>query len=358
MANRRARGLLSIIGAVLSSGHAGKIKATEALWQGRTLRSDATGSVMFSWEGVSTTMKVGPGATKLIALIASEKSGPRFHVILDEESIPVSNITLPAGVAPAPVILVDGLDSSTEHMVTLWHITDPITLDWPYLASSNVTITGFESDAGSITPVQSLKRSLLFIGDSITAGNQIDEVTCEDDHWGSYGAQLCRYFNANCTTSAISGKGLLENCCDDNETMAELWDRALPAYPTTKGVPLDVQADAVFVNLGTNDQAKVQAQNKSVHFSAAYFRLLIALGKRWPQVTIFCGVGPISHAYYPWVEDAVRQATKRRIRVSIINFSTPLDQCNHPAWSSHTAMFRIAQPLFAEALGWEAPPEM
>lgn len=54
-------------------------------------------------------------------------------------------------------------------------------------------------------------RSLFFIGDSITAGNQIDPGTCTDDNWGSYGAKLCRRFDADCTTAAISGAGIFDN---------------------------------------------------------------------------------------------------------------------------------------------------
>lgn len=36
---------------------------------------------------------------------------------------------------------------------------------------------------------------------------------------GTYGRLLCDDLGANCTVSAISGKGIFHNCCDNNETM-------------------------------------------------------------------------------------------------------------------------------------------
>ena len=50
------------------------------------------------------------------------------------------------------------------------------------------------------------QRRLDIYGDSITAGNQINPVTCQPDWAGTYGRLLCEDFGANCTCAAISGK--------------------------------------------------------------------------------------------------------------------------------------------------------
>lgn len=86
----------------------------------------------------------------------------------------------------------------------------------------------------------------------ITAGNQIDKATCKPDHQGTYGAKLCEDFGANCTTTAISGKGLYANCCDTNVTMDVLARLSLPGRQDMLFNDDDFVPDAVMINLGTN----------------------------------------------------------------------------------------------------------
>lgn len=75
----------------------------------------------------------------------------------------------------------------------------------------NVTVWNFSSTTGPVAAAAPRARSLFFIGDSVTAGNQIDPSTCVDDNWGTYGAKLCRRFDADCMTAAISGAGIFDN---------------------------------------------------------------------------------------------------------------------------------------------------
>lgn len=93
----------------------------------------------------------------------------------------------------------------------------------------------FFSDKGTFGPSPPRpSRRLRIIGDSITAGNQISNVTCEDDNYFTYGALLCRSFGADCQTQAISGKGLYMNCCDNEETMVSIGTRIIPGENTTQ----------------------------------------------------------------------------------------------------------------------------
>jgi hypothetical protein len=61
--------------------------------------------------------------------------------------------------------------------------------------------------------------------------NQIDPVSCSDDHLGTYGARVCQHFGADCQTLAVSGKGFYVNCCDNDVTMTELFTRTIVGFP-------------------------------------------------------------------------------------------------------------------------------
>jgi len=141
-------------------------------------------------------------------LAATNASGtPQFHTLVD--GVVAFNFSISHGGAPTAYTVVSGLDPSAGHNITIWSIDDPITFSWDNLPPVVHTVFGFTAvgsgGVGFGAPPAAKSRRLLVIGDSITAGNQIDHATCRPDHWGTYGAKLCREFDANCTTVAISG---------------------------------------------------------------------------------------------------------------------------------------------------------
>ena len=182
----------------------------------------ADGTVAFSWEGVRATVRVSGASAVSMDLTSTFPAGnARFHVFVDGGGMTNLSITP----AKRQVYHLATLDPATTHDVVVWYITDPISLSWPDLPPGYVQrVNSFVIDGGQFNqaPAPSTRR-LQIIGDSITAGNQIDHVTCAPDHYGTYGAKLCERFDASCQTLAISGKGIYENCCDGNVTMTELF---------------------------------------------------------------------------------------------------------------------------------------
>lgn len=174
---------------------------------GRTLRNDTAGSVSFAWEGVQASFTTLPGTTSVVMLAFTNASGPAsFHTLVD--GVLALNFSI-SGATLLPYTIASGLDPSTGHNVTIWSIDDPITFSWDTLPPVVHTVRAFTAvgapSCGFADPPPAKSRRLLLVGDSITAGNQIDHTTCRPDHWGTYGAKLCREFDANCTTVAISG---------------------------------------------------------------------------------------------------------------------------------------------------------
>lgn len=179
------------------------LPAASATWHGRTLSPSPT-NVSFSWEGVSARFTVTGGTTVVLNATSGCPGSALFHTLIDGALH--SNWTLTKG-GLVDFVVAEGLDPGVRHEVVLWYATDPISLSWDRLPFWLHTFNGFSSD-GVLSPTPPSSRRLLIIGDSISAGNQISNATCGDDHWGSYGARLCEHFGADCQTAAVSGKGL------------------------------------------------------------------------------------------------------------------------------------------------------
>ena len=228
-------------------------------WQGRTLRDGGTGTVAYSWAGVSFSFNVsGAGSTTTVAMQFS--SGfPNTHLEPCTGAKPAcgvaglhvyvngvlkNNITLPWGAGSGQnntatwITLLDGVQCGASSCVVQGiYIADPITLSWPNLpAFDRQTTHAFRVGGGGVPvalitpqpPLSKQQRRIDIYGDSITAGNQINPETCDHDWSGTYGKLLCEDFGANCTCQAISGKGIYHNCCDDNVTMNEIGLNILP----------------------------------------------------------------------------------------------------------------------------------
>jgi hypothetical protein len=327
-------------------------------WTGRRVIDAAAGTARFAWEGTQVAVTVS-GATSVTASWRSTfppGGHPRAHVYVDGAL--AANVSLPQ---PAPawadVPLVTGLDPSSPHVVKLWYITDPISLSWDWLPNASHTLAALTLDAGTfLAPPPERTRKMLVFGDSITAGNQIDKATCAPDHSGTYGAKLCEAFSANCTTTAISGFGVLVNCCDNNATMKTVWNYAIPGDPTTVVPAEDFVPDLVAINIGTNDQNHWKGNATwAAEFIATYTDLLVNMTARWgnPGLPFFLGAGPITLDYAPLVQGVIAAARARGLKsLTFVNYTTELDGCGHPGWVGHQQMFEIAQPIVAQVMGW------
>jgi len=156
-----------------AAGQGATLRATDARWIGRTQRDEAAGSVAFAWEGTQAQVVVS-GATTVSATLHSayvSGGGARFRVLLNGTAQP-DILTLAPGQSEG-VLLVGGLLPAETYVVTLWSITDPITMTWPLIDAGFVTALHFDVDAGAFLPPQPAPtRRVRIIGDSITAGNQ------------------------------------------------------------------------------------------------------------------------------------------------------------------------------------------
>lgn len=328
--------------------------ANKARWHGRTIQ-DSTGGVSFSWEGSECNFQFS-GATSVSATLKSSytSGSARLRVVVD--NIPLTNPFIVNPGDDKVFLLASGLDASSKHNITLYAITDPISMSWPIIANGTITALSFSIDTGTFldSPLQS-KRRIRIIGDSITAGNQISNITCEDDHYFAYGSLLCRFFDADCQTQAISGKGIYQNCCDFNETMVEIGTRTVPGDISSVWDDSHFIPDAILINLGTNDQGKNNGSAWIAGFVQTYTSYLVSLARLHGNLNMpfFLGVGPITHDYAPWVEAAAADAAALGLtNLHFISYNTQVDRCGHPDFNGHVLMFEAAQPIISSVMGW------
>jgi hypothetical protein len=365
-------------------------------WQGRT-QAFADGSVGFDFQGVQAIVRV-TGATYVSMVFNStflaapppqegedgqrqlgqrqlgqrqlgqrqlqDSTFPKFGVYRPfvNGQRTGDNITVFPGVSSFTV--ASGLDASTTNEVSAFYSTDPVFNTWPDLNCLGCMqrIVSVTTDGTFLSPAAPLARNLLIIGDSITSGNAIYKPLCAnasgDDLSASYGAMLCRRFNANCTTVAISSKGLLHNCCDDlPATIPDFATRVFAQDPSSVFDWSSFPPSAVLVNAGTNDCGHDTGPAWEAEFTDKYVAFMrnITLWVNNPNLKFFVGVGPITERYGPWVEAAQAQALQQYgIWSSYLNFpGCELDGCGHPGPVGHQQMYDLAYPVIVEAMGWQ-----
>jgi lysophospholipase L1-like esterase len=148
------------------------------------------------------------------------------------------------------------------------------------------------------------------IGDSIHAGygalGKVGDRDCcaSESHWDSYGAQLARMLDAELTTIAVSGMGVIRNYAGATDfTMREMYPRTLPNEPALWCEPHPL--DAVVINLGTNDISAGQTMQTRVQAALDAFDDANAL---WNDGSAPLGTNDFACDYHPNHDASARLA--------------------------------------------------
>jgi lysophospholipase L1-like esterase len=272
------------------------------------------------------------------------------------------------GVLGDPLVTTDGaatyplaadLDSG-EHVVEVYRRTEA--------SQGAVLITGIEvTDGELLAPPDPPTRRIEIVGDSITCGygNEGPDTSCSftpdtENHYLSYGARLARHFEAELSTVAWSGKGVVSNYNGDLfNPLPTLYERAVP-NDSQSGWAFEWQPQVVIINLGTNDYS-TNNDPTDEDFVAGYEALLRTIRRRYPDAFILCTVGPmLSGRDLSTAQNNIAAAVALRNdagdeRVTTHEMATgnPDPACDwHPNLDTHAAMAEeLATPL-ADALGW------
>jgi hypothetical protein len=326
------------------------------IWQGPVLSGDPRGCVTFAWPGVKATLTIrGASNVSMSVMKTYIADAQRFRVYVD--GVPTNEVAL-RGNEFENHTLAAGLDPSTTHSITLWYLSDPIPSNGNTISPDAITIRSFTVDSGGFADAPSpRKRYLQIIGDSWVSGNQISvEDGCSPDQAATYVSRLCELYRVNCSITALTGKGVFTNCCDDGLTMPDLYTRAVPGMPASGVVP--IVPDAVLIHLGTNDMARWKLHGGSpkdpliAGFKESYSTLLNNLVTQASNedMPIFAAFGP--GEYGDWIRSAVDIAGVGN--VVPLNFSSvKIDGCiEHPGFVGHHQMYEQSRPVVEKLLGW------
>lgn len=284
--------LLAIAACAGAAAAAATVPATDGVlrWQGR-VQPRADGSVAFDSEGAridvvvsgATSVSIRVNSTFLAAAPpAALAAGPpspgaaegdgSVRRILQQSQFPKFGVFRALvngarvfegqdGVVVLPgeadFTVVSGLSASQTYNISIWYTTDSVYNTWPDVNCPGCVMRVLSvSTDGAFALAAERTRRLMIFGDSITAANQVTKPcsnASDNDHSRSYVSLLCEAFEANCSTVAVSSKGLMRNCCDSLPVTVPVFaTRTLMQDPaSTFDYSAEPAPDAVLINLGS-----------------------------------------------------------------------------------------------------------
>ena len=258
------------------------VVAAGVRWVGRVDLGDAQ-KPRFSWSGSGFVARFA--GTSLSVQINSSGAF-LFKAVVD--GTPRTAFTIPSG--QQTVSVISGLAAGT-HTVELYRQTEGSQGDSQLLG---VTVGG----GALMAPPAAPARLIEVIGDSISCGYgtlcALADSDCfpTESQWDTYAAVAARALGAEVNTIAMSGQGAYRNYGGDmNNTLPMVYTRAL----TNDAAPIwdfRTQAQAVIVNLGTNDISNNKG-DPGTPFETAYSGLLQTVRSKYPGALIVCIIGPL-----------------------------------------------------------------
>lgn len=336
----------------------GVVAATEALPPSPLSKVQFLGRVAFTPSGQAQYAWSGAGLRVRFSgrgLVVQMDDAGRYHtVVVDGALRPrletqkgVRRYTLVNDLAPG------------EHVVELYRRTEAFV--------GMTTVIAIDVVNGQLLDMPNNRRHVEVIGDSISCGygNEGADTSCHfspetENHYLTYGALLARHFDAQLSTTAWSGRGVVKNYNGEpGEFMPDLYKRILPERPeVTKG--LRPPADLVIVNLGTNDFSTEPDPSEQA-FVAGYAGLLGQIRSQSPNAYILTTIGPmLGGADLERAEKYIREAVARRVRagdsrVAYHKMRTPNDApaCDwHPSLKTHELIAEEIEAPIAKVLKW------
>lgn len=233
-----------------------------------------------------------------------------------------------------------------------------------------VVLRSVDVDAGQLLPPPPAPaRRIEILGDSITCGygNEGTTPSCPfsadtENHYMSYGAILARSLEAELSTVAWSGKGVVTNYGGDTSTtLVQMVDRAIPTSELSVWDYSLVKApDALIINLGTNDYS-TDNDPSDLDFVSTYVAMLEIMRTRYPDAFILCTLGPmlsgsdldVARTNIAAAVGERQQAGDARVQSFELEPNNPSPGCDyHPNLSTHASMASVLQVPLQAVLGW------
>jgi lysophospholipase L1-like esterase len=262
------------------------VVAAGVRWFGRVDISNEA-QPRFAWSGTGFVARFS--GTSLTAELAETGNGHFFKAVVD--GAPQAPFIAVLGQATYP--LASGLSPGT-HTVELYR-----QMEGPQGESRLIALT--VGDGALMDPPAGPGRLIEVIGDSISCGygnlGTLADSECfsTESHWDTYGAIAARALDAEVSTVAASGRGIIRNYAGDTSgTMPMLYARTLTNL-ASPAWDFHVEPQAVVINLGTNDISNGKG-DPGTAFRDTYTALLETVRSNYPHAFIICIIAPLLNA--------------------------------------------------------------
>lgn len=329
---------------------------------GRVARS-GDGSVSFDWTGSYLTLCFTGTSLRMRV---SDTGRNYYNLRIDNDS---SRVLSTFG-RDSSILLASGLGPGV-HRLWLQKRTEG--------REGRTTIHEFATEAGNSLLPDTLRRSrhIEFIGDSYTCGygvegrNRHEHFRAETQNSDrTYASLTARYFDADYTLVAHSGRGVVRNYGEKRRlspVAGTMTGRMMRLYDEVDSLLWDFtrspwHPDAVVINLGTNDFSRGPHPTDR-QFRRGYERLLAQIRQVYgPQVPILCmAPGTKGDEADRCIRTLCRETKDPRL------YLVPLDRrlCDperdlgsddHPNRSGQRKIALQLIPYVATSTGWPMPP--
>jgi len=331
----------------------GGIVAGGVRWVGRVDASDAN-AVKFAWSGTGFVAMVN--GTTISVMLQSEASAAFFQTIIDGKA--GGRFEVMTGAAQK-VVLGSGL-SAGDHVVELYRDTEGMYGD--------TIFSGFV-DGTLMPPPAASGRLIEVVGDSISAGygNLGNEVhppydnTCSftldtEAATQAYDWMIGQTLDAEVSIIARSGWGMYR---DQSNNTANVLSSVYADTVGTQNTPtwdFARKADAVIINLGTNDSAM---GDPGMPYEDAYVAFLHTVRGHYPDAWIFLTIGPMTSD--PTLTQMRTHLTNvvstfgdsKVMTIDMATQDTSMTGCDyHPDVAEDTTMAGMLAPTIKTTLGW------
>ena len=251
-----------------------------------------------SYSGLSFYCKGSVRLTITPEIDSDKNSCPYVGVVIDDDSKGVTKIAVTNELKNIEIVKGD----EKLHRIYIVKLTEE---QYGNIYFSELS---FE-DENSVKKTESYTKSILFIGDSITAGYGVDGIdgegdftTFEENVLNSAAILTAKRVNAEAYVFACSGNGIISRWIEpekDEPNEDGLMPVIFPFENETFPEP-----DYIYINLGTNDNSYIKGKPERIsRFNEEYTKFIVKLRKLYPNPTIIIAFGVMADELLPDIED-------------------------------------------------------
>ncbi|MEG2369531.1 MAG: SGNH/GDSL hydrolase family protein [Alistipes sp.] len=351
--------LLALLCACASfAGEYTRVAATspEIRYVGRTLSLD--GSVSFDWSGSYFECRF---TGNHLAINVSDTKKNYYNLFIDGQN---AGVITTFG-RDSVIVLADKLGRG-QHTVRMQKRTEG--------EQGRTTIHAILLHKGCrlLPATRGNGRHIEFIGNSLTCGYGTEALSKEEPFKPetencdkAYACIAARYFDADYTLIAHSGRGAARNYGDKNSVSANtMADRITNTFDETAAPAWDFSSssyspDLVVIHLGSNDFSTPPHPSRE-EFRTAYKRILTTLRAVYGEhVPILCVAPRVSEPAFTYIRELSMEQEIANLHFAAVlpeycNNNSELGASAHPNYAGQRKMAMLLIPYISTLTGWNA----